>query len=126
MGKVIKVRRGVFETNSSSTHSITMCNESDYEKWVNGELYLARWGYKDKDFVTKKEYEFALEEFINECSDKDITEDKEELENEFIGDYGFLSFKDWCDNFDYETEVSHFTTPSGDKVVALCYYGNDY
>ena len=126
MEKVIKIRREVFETNSSSTHSITICDESDYEKWVNGELYLARWGYKDKNFITKKEYEFELQEFINECSDKDITENKEELENEFIGDYGFLSFKDWCENFDYETETSHFTTPSGDKVVALCYYGNDY
>ena len=51
MAKVIKMRQGVFETNSSSTHSITMCNESDYDKWVNGELYLARWGYKDKDFI---------------------------------------------------------------------------
>lgn len=27
------LRRGVFETNSSSTHSITMCLESEYEKW---------------------------------------------------------------------------------------------
>lgn len=126
MAKVIKLRRGTFETNSSSTHSITMCNESDYDKWVNGELYLARWGYKDKNFITKKEYEFELQEFINKYSDKYDTQDREELENEFIDDYGFLSFEDWCDNFDYETEKSEFTTPSGDKVIALCYYGNDY
>lgn len=126
MAKVIKMRKGVFETNSSSTHSITMCDESDYEKWVNGELYLARWGYKDKNFITKKEYEFELQEFINEYSDKYDTQDKEDLENEFISDYGFLSFEDWCDNFDYETEKTEFTTPSGDKVIALCYYGNDY
>lgn len=33
------IRNGVFETNSSSTHSITMCMKSDYEKWKNGELY---------------------------------------------------------------------------------------
>ena len=26
------IRIGTFETNSSSTHSITMCMESDYEK----------------------------------------------------------------------------------------------
>ena len=26
-----QIRRGVFETNSSSTHSLTMCLKSDYE-----------------------------------------------------------------------------------------------
>lgn len=127
MGKAIKIRKGVFETNSSSTHSITMCNESDYEKWINGELYLARWGYKDKDFITKKEYDSELKDFIKKYNDEyDGEYDDEEIESEFIDEAGFLSFQDWCDNFDYETEVSHFTTPSGDKVVALCYYGNDY
>ena len=28
-----QIRRGVFETNSSSTHSITMCSNKEYEKW---------------------------------------------------------------------------------------------
>ena len=32
-----QIRRGVFETNSSSTHSITMCMKSDYDRWSNGE-----------------------------------------------------------------------------------------
>ena len=27
-----QVRRGVFETNSSSVHSITMCMKSDFDK----------------------------------------------------------------------------------------------
>lgn len=34
------IRRGVFETNSSSTHSLTMCSEDEYEKWIKGELYF--------------------------------------------------------------------------------------
>ena len=47
------IRNGVFETNSSSTHSITMCMKSDYEKWKNGELYY----FEDSKtgFVTKEE-----------------------------------------------------------------------
>lgn len=28
-----QIRRGVFETNSSSCHSLTMCSEKEYEKW---------------------------------------------------------------------------------------------
>lgn len=36
------IRRNTFETNSSSTHSITMCSESDFDKWKNGELYYCQ------------------------------------------------------------------------------------
>ena len=38
-----QIRQRVFETNSSSTHSITMCMKSDYDKWVAGELIWDRW-----------------------------------------------------------------------------------
>ena len=33
----IQVRKGLFETNSSSVHSLVLCSESEYEKWKNGE-----------------------------------------------------------------------------------------
>lgn len=38
-----QVRKGVFETNSSSIHSITMCTKTDYVKWMNGEMAWSRW-----------------------------------------------------------------------------------
>lgn len=34
-----QIRRNVFETNSSSTHSITMCPKEEFEKWKNGEMF---------------------------------------------------------------------------------------
>ena len=34
------IRRGLFETNSSSVHSITMCDDDTYTKWKNGELLV--------------------------------------------------------------------------------------
>lgn len=34
----IQIRQGVFETNSSSVHSITVVNNDMYEKWVKGEV----------------------------------------------------------------------------------------
>jgi hypothetical protein len=34
-----QVRLGVFETNSSMTHALTMCSDSEYSKWQNGEVY---------------------------------------------------------------------------------------
>lgn len=38
------IRQGAFETNSSSTHSLTICSSEEYTKWENGELY---WDYGD-------------------------------------------------------------------------------
>ena len=38
-----QIRRNVFETNSSSTHSITMCMKSEFDKWVAGELVWDKW-----------------------------------------------------------------------------------
>lgn len=48
---MLKIRHNVFETNSSSTHSITMCTKDQYEQWKNGELYWYRWG---ESFATKE------------------------------------------------------------------------
>ena len=39
-----QIRRGVFETNSSSMHSLTMCSEEEFEQWKNGELLFDEWG----------------------------------------------------------------------------------
>ena len=35
---MIQVRQGVFETNSSSTHSITMCTKNEFNEWVDGKI----------------------------------------------------------------------------------------
>lgn len=37
------IRRNTFETNSSSTHSITICSKESFEKWKNGELSYDDW-----------------------------------------------------------------------------------
>ena len=57
------IRKGTFETNSSSTHSITMCMESEYEKWKAGEIY-----YLDAEgiFVTPEKRKEILREFLLE------------------------------------------------------------
>ena len=125
------VRRGTFETNSSSTHSITMCMESDYEKWKNGEMYWHRW---NDELVSKEEVEKEMaklrEEFIadNPDFDENNEEWKEELEqyiNEDKTYYTYEEFNDY-DYIEYETFVNTFETPQGEKVVSFGYYGSDY
>ena len=124
------VRRGTFETNSSSTHSITMCMESDYEKWKNGEMYWHRW---NDELVSKEEAEKEMaklrEEFIadNPDFDENNEEWKEELEQYINEDkmyYTYEEFNDY-DYIEYETFVDTFETPQGEKVVSFGYYGQE-
>lgn len=35
---MISIRDNVFETNSSSTHSLTICRQSDYDDWKNDKV----------------------------------------------------------------------------------------
>ena len=37
-----QIRKGTFETNSSSVHSLVMCNKSDYDKWEQVKVFLFR------------------------------------------------------------------------------------
>lgn len=37
---MFQVRNSIFETNSSSTHSLTFCTVEEYEKFLSGLLYL--------------------------------------------------------------------------------------
>ena len=39
----IKIRRNVFETNSSSVHSLTFCTDSEFEQWRCGKLIFDYW-----------------------------------------------------------------------------------
>ena len=119
------VRNNVFETNSSSTHSITMCKESDFDKWKNGEMYWDRW---NESLVSKEEAEKEMaklkEEFISEHPDydKDDIDWEEQLEDYLNSDkkyYTYEEFNDY-DYIEYETFEDSY-----DGVVAFGYYGMD-
>ncbi len=148
------IRQKTFETNSSSTHSITMCMESDYNKWKTGELYYLQdngsfvgeeerneilkrkviyermefnngsYTYKDK---TVDSYEKQDEFYTKENLDEITQEDIEELLEENFDRYEMpCSYDEYYDDLQYETYEDTFTTPSGDKVVSFGYYGQDY
>ena len=120
-----KVRNNVFETNSSSTHSITMCMESEFLKWKNGEMYWNRW---NDELVPKETVE---EEFLKENTgvSKEDPDFKDKLE-EYLNDddktyYTYEEFNDY-DYIEYETFESTYETPQGEKVVSFGYYGQEY
>ena len=119
------IRIGTFETNSSSTHSITMCMESEFLKWKNGEMYWNRW---NDELVTKETVE---EEFLKENTgiSKEESDFNDKLA-EYLNDddktyYTYEEFNDY-DYIEYETYVDKYNTPKGDTVVAFGYYGQNY
>ena len=98
------IRRGIFETNSSSTHSLTMCNDDMYQRWVNGDgVYYARWH----------------DELVE--STAEIEKDREE-EGRYTGYLTYDEFNDY-EYIDYETFNDKYTTESGEIVHAFGYYG---
>jgi hypothetical protein len=119
------VRKNVFETNSSSTHSITMCSESDFDKWKKGEMYWNRW---NESLVSKEEVEKEMaklkEEFISEHPDydKDDIDWEEQLEDYLNSDKEYYTYEEF-NNYDY-IEYETFED-SYDGVVAFGYYGMD-
>lgn len=120
-----KVRHGVFETNSSSVHTLTICTEEQYDLYMNGELLLCRWDgllkgtkYEGRKFVTPEE----ATEIEKECLTKyGCTYDDESIEESVHDD-----FESYDDEDEYlECYEEHFVTPSGDKMVAFGRCGRD-
>lgn len=148
---IFQVRQGVFETNSSSTHTLTICSKDDYDKWKHGEVFWLDndWHKLDtnKNFVTPKELEELAEQY-NEEQQKRIdsgdkfahTVDIDKVLNEqrdydsYYDSYWdterstfeAYTMDDWyARNCDLETYSRSFTSPSGDEMVAFGAFGYD-
>ena len=114
-----QIRRGVFETNSSSVHSLTMCSGAEYKKWEDGEILF--WKWKDK-FGTRDE---IIRELKSQSWRSNVNwDDKDEVDDVF-SDEEIQTCEEFFDNDYYETFEERYTTPSGDEVVAFGYYGHD-
>ena len=126
---MIQIRQGVFETNSSSTHSITIAPESDFNKWKNGEVYLNEGWWdssdgsnKDKTFLTKDEAINLLGSYEYYKRNEDLNAMNDEELNEVFRDWDIYTFENYWDDYleDYET---HYTTEHGDDIIVFGQYG---
>ncbi len=141
----------MFETNSSSTHTLTICSKEDYEDWERGDKFWLDndWGklQTNKSFVTPEELEELTEKYneeeqkridagdkfakildmdkvLNERRDYDSWEDSYwDTERSALEAY---TMDDWYQrNGDLETYECTFTSPSGDEMVAFGAFGYD-
>lgn len=117
------IRIGVFETNSSSTHSITFCTEQQFADFKAGKYVL--WNER---LLTLDE----LRDMINKNKYVD-EERKANLDSmnaaELLHVFGEgRTYKEWSygdlDGFSEPWEAS-WTTPGGEKIVAFGEAGRD-
>lgn len=121
-----QIRRGVFETNSSSTHSLTMCSGEDYDKWQRDEVLY--WRDKDK-FGTREEIIEELKvmrsSYSGELYYDNVNWDNEDEVSDVFLDEGIQTCEEFFDNEYYETFYDSYVTKNGDVVVSFGYYGYD-
>lgn len=119
-----QIRQSVFETNSSSTHSLTMMMKSDYNRWVIENLYLFKgytygWDF-DKPIKNHLYTRDEAEKFVKNSR----YYHGEEIDNEVLREMDFISWDDEGSEY-LEEFYEEFTTPSGETIVAFGEYGYD-
>ena len=123
-----QIRRGVFETNSSSTHSIVIGTKSEYDKWAAGELFYKDGFSQDKipnGFITKEQaIEHVKSKSYYHGELDNIAEMGEKEVYEIFREDDVYGYETWGDG--YEFEETYYVTPSGEEIVACCYYGQDF
>lgn len=146
---MIKIRQGTFETNSSSTHSIVICNQEEYDKLQNNELFVK---YYSGEIVKREQvvddilnyfYENVnTNDFLKTISDilrRDIIEINKEVimsfdNTEFVMflreihlwfDCDYKTLDDWFDNEYLEGEQHSREFDDGTTIYTFCKYGYD-
>lgn len=129
-------RTGVFETNSSSVHTLVICTEDDFDDFKNGKkAYTWKDDLVDAVEIDENEVEKKAEEIYNsvrksfwkDWNGLDISDKKDYLKEarEYFNDGDYKTYKEFFDYSDFETFERHFVSPSGDRMVAFGNYGYD-
>ena len=120
-----QIRRGVFETNSSSTHSITMCSGEEYDKWCSGNLLF--WVGKKK-FGTKEDIIEELKELTrwnNSLMYPDVNWDDDSVVADIFDSEETQTSDEFFDDEYLETFEETYHTSNGEEVVAFGKFGYD-
>lgn len=133
-----EIRRNVFETNSSSTHSLSICTEQEFEDWKAGKLLFDRWGERfilpyqlseEEKSKAAKEYTANKREYYKDWDElNDVQKEKwysSYMKEHNLGDDDGVSYDDYFSNGYLETYTRHYVTPSGDKIICFGEYGYD-
>ena len=116
------IRRGVFETNSSSVHSLTMCSETEWDSWKQGDLWLY-----NGTLLSKSDIIAILKGFqwFNYCDFEAMSDDDWEdfCEDNYI--FSWDSYNKYINRRAWEKFDQTYTTSNGEKIYAFGHYGYD-
>lgn len=142
------LRLGAFETNSSTTHAVTVMSKADYEKFVAGLYYLNYETEKidtttemydqykkdltEKNAVANLRDESSIQEILSIDQFVDVLkylhERKPTSDNELIGNtkavkrflsaYSYISYYEICHGYEYVTDQKKI---GNEEVVAFSY-----
>lgn len=127
----MKVIKTIFETNSSTTHSVVVMPKNNFDKWTSGLYYFNGSYYGDEPKGEKPvEGEIYTEEQVLEfLSDMEYKYDEEYYDSvsKYVDDcdVGFISWESWFEDEYLETDITYYTTPGGEEIVICCKYGRD-
>jgi hypothetical protein len=114
------VRIGVFETNSSSTHSMTITTKKEFQAWKNGEVLFDEYSGV---FITLEEANKEILQSLNEDGKMFPEINRQETEDKVRKDLGFQTYKEYMED-DYLEDFSYsYTTPNGEEIIAFGKYG---
>ncbi|MCK9470134.1 MAG: hypothetical protein M0Q88_00080 [Bacilli bacterium] len=111
-----QIRHNVFETNSSSTHSLVMAIANDFNKWEDGTTYYCQSSYgqiREAGFKTGNFYP------------KDVVDAYYEKIDYERDTYSFCTYDEFIDTDSLEVDTYEYETPGGDVIKAVAKYGYD-
>lgn len=135
---MIKVRLNCFETNSSSSHSLVMCDDSTYQALLKEEAFVVGGiAYLEKVVSKEELLPWVLKNYKDEwqqyCSENDLPSNDvnifiRELKNQFNGEcseleYEVHTFNQVLENDILESYHQSFTTKDGEIIHAFGAYG---
>ncbi len=135
-----QIRRNVFETNSSSTHSISITTKKMFEDWKQGKVKYNKWAdtWLTAKELTEGDIKNCIEEYMSnkpsyyknwdDLDEKDKQRELEAYAGKYLdtsdNGYTYLEYRDSISG-DCEYSCKCYTTEHGDEIVVFGYGGYD-
>lgn len=113
----VQIRQSVFETNSSSTHSLSIISKEQSDLLDKGELYINSYSLET---ITKEEVDKQWDEYQKENHTYPYP-NKEEFRKRHLSARTMEEFEEFCEDNYYETL---WETSPDNKWVAVSLWGD--
>ena len=112
---MLQIRQGVFETNSSSTHAISVCSKADWDMLQQNKAMI------DHNLhILPNDEAIAENEKLRKYAEKHGWDP-----DDYVMQDGYMTWDELYNESEYEFYTNH-STVGGVDVVAFGYYGYDY